>query len=368
MKPVRTITAASLLALAAMLALPVGAQASCRPAVTSDFDLNTCIGTNALLSNTTGSSNTASGAYALLSNTTGRYNTGSGAYALYSNTTGDSNTASSAYALYYNTTGVSNTASGTSALPFNTTGGYNTASGASALYYNTTGNNNTASGVSALLSNTTGNNNIALGYEAGRNLTTGSNNIAIGNAGLAGESNTIRIGSTQTAVFFSGIYNTKVTKTRTVLINALGQLGTSKSSIRYKEDVHSMGDASNPLMNLRPVTFRYKEAEPDGSKPIQYGLIAEEVEKVMPDLVIYNDQGTPESVAYETLPSLLLNEYQKQGRKLATAEADLAEEKAKSAASEARLQTVEAELAALKLAVSRLAAAPSSVKLAATAP
>jgi hypothetical protein len=203
-------------------------------------------------------------------------------------------------------------------------------------------------------SNTTGSGNTALGFGAGSAWTVGSNNIAIGNAGVAGESNTIRIGTSQTRTFIAGIRGIRVTKTQAVLVDANGQIGTSRSSIRYKEDVHTMGDASNPLMNLRPVTFRYKEAESDGSKPIQYGLIAEEVEKVMPDLVIYNAQGTPESVAYETLPSLLLNEYQKQGRELAAAKA--------------KLETMETELAALKLAVSRLAAAPSGVKLATTAP
>ncbi|MCA3555219.1 tail fiber domain-containing protein, partial [Aestuariivirga sp.] len=136
----------------------------------------------------------------------------------------------------------------------------------------------------------------------------------------------------------------------------------------YKEDVHSMGDASNALMGLRPVTYRYKQAEADGSKPIQYGLIAEEVDKVMPDLVVYDEQGRPDSVSYEILPSLLLNEYQKQNRKLAATEAELLVAKQNYATAEARLNSMEAELAALKLAVSRLAAAPSAVKVAATAP
>ncbi|MCA3556010.1 tail fiber domain-containing protein, partial [Aestuariivirga sp.] len=147
----------------------------------------------------------------------------------------------------------------------------------------------------------------------------------------------------------------------------------------YKEDVHSMGDASNALMGLRPVTYRYKQAEADGSKPIQYGLIAEEVDKVMPALVVYDEQGRPDSVSYEILPSLLLNEYQKQNRKLAAAEAKLAateaeftETRAALAATRAELAEsnakFEAELAALKLAVSRLAAAPSAVKVAASQP
>jgi hypothetical protein len=444
LKLTRTTTAASLLALAAMLALPGGAKAACTPAVTSDGNSNTCIGSGALSSNTYGvfntalgkdalkantggDSNTASGVQALFSNTTGVRNTASGVQALFSNTTGRFNTASGVSALLSNTTGSNNTASGDSSLRFNTTGDSNTASGTFALSSNTTGGNNTASGFAALFSNTTGeyntasgtraggkqtgsyntslgaeaafrgdllddtllltgNNNIAVGYQAGSqwgaNNTAISNNIAIGHVGGATDANTIRIGTSQTRTFIAGIRGIRVTKTQAVLVDANGQIGTSRSSIRYKEDVHTMGDASNPLMNLRPVTFRYKEAESDGSKPIQYGLIAEEVEKVMPDLVIYNAQGTPESVAYETLPSLLLNEYQKQGRKLADAEtylaanqSELVETKAKLAAAEdrlaasdARLESIESELAALKLAVSRLAAAPAAIKLAGSQP
>jgi hypothetical protein len=146
-----------------------------------------------------------------------------------------------------------------------------------------------------------------------------------------------------------------------VLIDAVGQLTTVRSALRYKEQVQPMGDASSPLMNLRPVTFRYREADPDGTKPIQYGLIAEEVEKVMPDLVVRNEDGAIETVAYHILPGMLLNEYQKQGSELASAKAELAETRA-------RLEAMDAEMAALKLAVSRLAAAPSAVKLAASQP
>jgi hypothetical protein len=133
------------------------------------------------------------------------------------------------------------------------------------------------------------------------------------------------------------------------------------SSRRYKDDIQPMGEASSPLMQLRPVTFRYKEADADGSKPLQYGLIAEEVEQAMPGLVIYNKDGTPESVAYQVLPSLLLNEYQKQNRELAAAKAELAETRTK-------FEAMQAEMAALKLVVSRLAAAPSAIKLADSQP
>ena len=268
------LTAVSLLALAAMLALPGSAQAACTPALTSDTSLNTCVGTGALLNNVpdNGANNTAIGYDALRANTTGDNNTASGIYALYSNTEGDRNTAmgfgaaawttgSNNIALGFEagrnlTTGSNNIAIGSEGVAgeSNTirigtagtqtraflagirgvpvtggqavvidangqlgsaagglvpvvpgTGGSNTALGTSALISNTTGNNNTASGVYALGANTSGSNNIALGFEAGKNLTTGSNNIAIGNAGVAGDDNTIRIGGTQTAAFMAGI-------------------------------------------------------------------------------------------------------------------------------------------------------------------
>jgi hypothetical protein len=312
-------------------------------------DNNTALGTGALSSNTvSGTNNTAAGSSALTSNTTGTQNTASGAGALQANTGGNFNTASGANALNRNVTGAANTASGAAALQSNTTGNNNTATGLNALNQNTTGGNNTASGAGAMFSNTTGNNNTALGFGAGGNWTTGSNNIAIANNGDAADLATIRIGAqgTQTRAFMAGIRGTRVNKGQAVMVDANGQLGVSRSSLRYKEDIHAMGDASKPLMNLRPVTFRYKEAEADGSKPIQYGLIAEEVEKVMPELVVYNEKGTPESVAYEILPSLLLNEYQKQGRELVAAKA--------------RLEAMEAEMAAMRVMLNRLAAASSS--------
>jgi hypothetical protein len=314
-----------------------------------------------------GANNTGMGTGALVNNQVdGENNMASGVNALQMNTSGDNNTASGVNSLNKNSSGGANTASGVAALQENTTGNNNTASGVAALLRNTGGGNNTAVGHSAMLNNTTGNGNTALGFGAGSAWTTGSNNIAIGAAGVAGESNTIRIGGTQSRTFIAGVRNIRVLKGQAVLVDANGQIGTSKSSIRYKEDVHTMGDASSPLMNLRPVTFRYKEAAPDGSKPIQYGLIAEEVEKVMPDLVIYNDQGTPESVAYDILPSLLLNEYQKQGRELAAAKAKLA---AVEASHQAKLEALETELVAMRAVLNRLAsAAPSNVKLATTAP
>jgi hypothetical protein len=294
---------------------------------------NTASGYSALASNTSGGDNTASGVDALFSNTTGTENTASGAGALAGNTSGSNNTASGVQALSYNTTGSDNTASGFQALYSNTTADYNTASGYGALYGTTTGNSNTATGyealyanasgtqntatgLHALAANTTGSNNIAEGYHAGYNLTTGSNNIDIGSLGVKAESGVIRIGtitgttSTQSAAYIAGIYGVKTTTAGTaVFIDSEGQLGTVSSSIRYKEDVQPIADASERLMKLRPVKFRYKKADASGAKPIQYGLIAEEVAKVYPELVVRDaTTGRIDGVRYDELAPMLLNE------------------------------------------------------------
>lgn len=244
---------------------------------------NTASGQAALYSNITGSNNTASGAQALFYNTTGSQNTASGQAALYSNTSGGANTASGYQALYANTNGFANTATGNFAMYSITSGCCNTASGAEALFYNTFGCSNVAIGEEALAGNTTGNNNIAIGSLAGSYITTTSNNIEIGNEGTATDNGTIRIGvpfvsgctSCSTSTFIAGIYGVNTSGTP-VYINSNGQLGTVSSSRRYKEDIHDMADASDGLMRLRPVSFRYKKAFDDGSKLIQYGLIAEE--------------------------------------------------------------------------------------------
>jgi trimeric autotransporter adhesin len=169
-------------------------------------------------------------------------------------------------------------------------------------------------GVKALFSNTTGSNNIALGQLAGYYLTTGSNNIQIGHKGKAADNAIIRIGTpgTQTVTYVAGVSGVNVTGGAQVVVNSSGQLGVVSSSIRYKQDVRPMGDVSDRLLKLRPVTFRYKKADENGQKPEQYGLIAEEVAKVMPDLVVYNQQGQPETVAYQTLAPLLVNELQRE--------------------------------------------------------
>jgi hypothetical protein len=273
---------------------------------------NTAYGTNALSDNTTGSSDSAFGVSALGHNTTGSGNTATGWDALYFNTTGYDNTATGIAALEGNGAGIGNTATGVSALANNGKGKLNTATGWNALYFNS-GNDNTAIGSFALQNNGAGGNNIAVGVEAGLYLTTGSNNIEIGNQGNAGEANTIRIGTegTQTATYIAGIFDTTVTGGCAVMVASTGQLGCVSSSARYKRDVRDMGDASDKLMKLRPVTFIYKA---DETGALQYGLIAEEVEKVYPEFVIHDADGKVETVAYHLLPALLLNEVQKQAR------------------------------------------------------
>jgi hypothetical protein len=249
-------------------------------------------------------------------NATSGNNTNSafGVEALESNTTGNRNTAIGGHALKSNTTGGSNTAAGTVALFSNTTGAFNTATGVGALGTNQTGGDNTAAGFNALGSNQTGGSNIAIGRNAGINLTTGDDNIDIFDPGVEGESNTIRIGTqgTQTDTFIAGIFGTpKIKKACQVVVQTSGLLGCVKSSARYKRDIRDMGDASDKLMKLRPVTFRYKA---DSTGIEQYGLIAEEVEKVYPELVIGGPDGRPETVAYQVLPAMLLNEVQKERR------------------------------------------------------
>src|SRR5579884_785522 len=328
---------------------------------------NTATGFEALVLNTAGYENTADGYQALYSNTTGDYNTANGYFALYSNTTGGSNTVNGCQALQFNTTGSDNTAEGVDALQYNSTGYYNTANGAQALvlnttgyqntangggalFYNTTGNNNTAEGEDALLDNGTGSNNIALGYGAGANLTSGNNNIDIGNTGIAAESSTIRIGSegTQTATYIAGIDGATSLNGVTVFINANGQLGTRRSSRRFKKDIHTMNSASDKLMQLRPVTFRYKQAAEDGSYPLQYGLIAEEVAKVYPDLVQYDKEGMPLAIYDYQLTPMLLNELQKQHRQIVGQKSEIAAQNVRIASLTVALKKQIAELASLK--------------------
>jgi len=274
---------------------------------------NTAIGFDALISNTTGDSNTATGSIALSSNTTGVRNTANGFAALNSNTTGERNTATGRAAMTFNTTGNNNTADGHDALFSNTTAIRNTATGSFALFSNTTGNSNTASGYDALLNNTTGVGNIALGNFAGANLTTGNNNIDVGNVGVAGESNSIRIGTigTQTATYIAGIMGRTVPMGTPVFINANSQLGTTPSSARFKDEIKPMDKASEAILALKPVTFHYKkELDPEGIP--QFGLVAEDVEKVNSDLVTRDASGKVYTVRYDAVNAMLLNEFLKE--------------------------------------------------------
>jgi hypothetical protein len=217
-------------------------------------------------------------------------------------------------ALYANTSGTENTASGYFALFSNTTNGQNTATGVSALSGNDTGNNNTADGYGAMSGLTAGNNNIALGFGAGSNLTEGSYNIDIGSPGSAGDNNIIRIGSGQTYAFIAGITGQPVTGAP-VYVSSAGQLGIQSSSERFKQDIHSMGKASDSILALRPVAFHYK-AELDAKQTPQFGLIAEEVSKVNPDLVLRDDKNQIYGVRYDAVNAMLLNEFLKEHRKV----------------------------------------------------
>jgi Chaperone of endosialidase len=282
--------------------------------VTTGFD-NTALGFEALNSLTTGSANTATGWTALLDNTTGFNNTANGSNALARNTTGINNTATGEGALFLNTTGSQNTADGVFALGNNIDASQNTATGFEALIFNTSGASNTSVGYNSLLNNTTGSNNIAVGALAGMNLTTGNTNIDIGNAGVAGESRAIRIGTTGThaKTFVAGISGASVPDGVGVIVGANGKLGTVVSSVRFKDSIKPMDKASEAILALKPVTFRYrKELDPEAIP--QFGLVAEEVEKVNPNLVARDDQGKAYTVRYEAVNAMLLNEFLKEHR------------------------------------------------------
>ena len=277
---------------------------------------NTAVGSEALFFDASGHDNTATGFQALLNNTTGIENVASGAFALIRNQTGDFNTATGTGALQANIGGDANTATGTAALSDNTSGINNTANGVNALFFNTTGHDNTADGLNALLNNR-GSNNIAVGSQAGSNLTTGSNNIDIGALGSAGEANTIRLGrpGTQTRTFIAGIRGVTVPSGVGVIVGSNHQLGTVQSSKRFKEAIEPMDKTSEAILALKPVSFRYKhEFDPD--RIPQFGLVAEDVEKVNPDLVVRDENGDLSSVRYEAVNAMLLNEFLKARRQI----------------------------------------------------
>jgi hypothetical protein len=317
---------------------------------------NTAIGFGALSSNilgnnytySTGSFNTASGAQSLYLDTTGSDNTASGYEALYSNTSGSNNTASGVIALSHNTTGEYNTASGYGALYSNINGVSNTASGYQTLYANTTGIDNTAAGVHALANNTSGSSNIAEGWHAGYNLTTGSNNIDIGSPGAAGDNNTIKIGvqGTQTATFIAGIYDHSRSG-NAVVVTSTGELGVLASSERFKTAIAPMESNTAKLGQLRPVTFKLKS---DATGTRQYGLIAEEVAKVYPELVVRDEKGRIDGVRYDELAPMLLNEVQKQAAEIR----ELIRQQKQFVAQAEQLRLVQQQLGELHAALAKL--------------
>ena len=277
---------------------------SLRSNTTNSF--NTAIGAGTLLANTA-DVNTATGAGALLSNTTGPFNTANGAFALFGNTTGYSNTAVGSSALISNTVGYDNTATGINALYSNSTGFHNTAIGSGALFSNTTADTNTAAGFHALFSNSTGGDNTALGFEAGVGVTTAHNVICIGaNVGGANVEASCFIGNIR------GV-TTASPDAIPVLIDSAGQLGTMSSSRRFKKEIQPMDKASEAILTLRPVTFQYKS---DETGTLQFGLIAEEVAEVNPDLVVRDKDGQVYTVRYDAVNAMLLNEFLKEHRKL----------------------------------------------------
>ena len=319
------------------------ARAVCQEAcLTND---GTALGEDALISNTTGTDNVALGHEALSSNTTGLNNTATGDDALTANITGFNNTAYGWHAMDSNTIGLRNTGIGCDGLSGNTTGSNNTAVGTRALVKNTNGNNNVAMGLQAGENNVSGSNNVLLGFSAGRFLTNGSNNIDIGNPGVAGESNTIRIGQvgTGTATFIAGINGTAVAGGVTVLVNSNGQLGTMISSERFKDAIEPMDKASESILELKPVTFRYKQ-ELDPHAIPQFGLVAEQVEKVNPDLVARDAQGKPYTVRYEAVNAMLLNAFLKEHRKVQELDRKGREQEAAIAQQQKEIQALTANL------------------------
>lgn len=294
----------------------------------TDGDENAAFGESTMYQNTTGNFNTGIGDSALFHNQTGDGNTAVGRHALLNNTT-DNNTAVGNQALFANTTGDSNTAVGFNALSSNTTPGglaANTAVGSQALLSNTTGGDNVALGLLALVNNSTGSSNTAIGAAAGAQITA-DNNIDIGAAvaGVAGESNTTRVGNSNvTDTYITGIFFAQQgNQGGPVYCDADGKLYTLGSSKRFKEDIKAMDNASEALLALKPVTFRYKkDIEPTGTT--QFGLVAEEVEKVNRDLVVRDKAGKTYSVRYDQINAMLLNEFLKPHRKVEEQQSQIA--------------------------------------------
>jgi hypothetical protein len=327
-------------------------------------DQNTATGAAALFNNTTGGSNTADGAFALLSNKTGAGNTATGISALFSNTTGGDNTADGTFALLHNIGGNSNTAVGRDALFGNATGNNNTAIGRSALGANNADNNtalglgamqnnisganntavgtgalfgsngssNTAVGDGALLNNTTGSNNIAIGIGAGSNVVTASDTICIGIAGV----------DVTDGCYIGHVFEEPLNPDNlTMAIDVNGKVGTLASSRRFKDDIKPMDKTSEAILALKPVTFHYKN---DTHSSPRFGLIAEDVAQVDPNLVARDKEGKPYSVRYDQVNAMLLNEFLKEHRKVQELEKGMATLTAQLKEQAAQIQKVSAQV------------------------
>jgi hypothetical protein len=342
---------------------------------------NTAVGLNALFTNTAGTSNTAVGVSALRLNTssnntavgvnglnnnsTGTFNTAVGVNALFTNTVGNRNTAVGVSALRINTSG-SNTAVGIDALNFNSSGHNNTAVGDSALLHNTGGSFNTALGSGALLNKTGGSSNVAVGANALSHAFTQNFNVALGTSALlqsTGGSNTavgtaagfnvttasgvISIGSfganVNNSCFIGHIRNVQTANANAipVVIDSAGQLGTVSSSRRFKKEIKPIDQTSEAILGLKPVTFHYKS---DSTGTPQFGLIAEDVAKVNPDLVVRDDNGEIYSVRYDAVNAMLLNEFLKAHRKMEEQAAMIAKQQKQIEALTAGLQRVSAQV------------------------
>ena len=316
---------------------------------------NTALGSQALFSLTTGTQNTATGAQALKNNTADD-NTADGFQALAKNTTGFDNTATGWRALSTNTTGSSNTANGRGALYSNTGGLANTATGHQALFRNTIGTSNTAIGYAALQNNTIGNDNIAIGYFAVQQLTTGNDNVYIGNfqGSSPDESQTIRIGTSQVSTYITGISGAALIGTPVVVADS-NQLGVQPSSARFKDEIKPMDKASEAILALKPVTFHYRK-ELDPKLIRQFGLVAEEVEKVNPDLVTCDADGKPYTVRYEAVNAMLLNEFLKAHSKMEEQEATISQLKSTVAKQETAAAHQQKQIEALTAGLQKVTA------------
>jgi uncharacterized coiled-coil protein SlyX len=292
---------------------------------------NTGTGFEALNHLTAGNQNTATGLRALTNDTNRGFNTAVGALSLFSNTSGFFNSATGAYSLAHNTDANYNTANGYGALYYNTEGQYNTATGFGALYRNVSGGGNTANGYGTLTANTTGSNNTALGIFSGSGVTTANGVIAIGSSGA----------NVSNSCFIGNIFGTTVSGGTAVFINSFGQLGTVSSSRRFKNDIKPMDNASEAILALKPVTFHYKR---DTKDTTQFGLIAEDVAELSPDLVVRDEKGEIYTVRYDAVNAMLLNEFLKEHRTVQELKSTVAKQEARIAQQQKGMEVVTARL------------------------